>query len=825
MCYQSQLPSQLRSGESGEAIALAVQRQDREDDMRTSMLNAGAFASLVIAIASPAFGQDATDEDEGAIRDIVVTAQRREEAIQTVPIAVTALDAKALDAATIEDIRDIAGRVPSLVVDNIGAGPSAAAIAIRGISFEDVEKSFDPAVGVVVDGVFIGTNTGQLLDSFDLERLEVLRGPQGTLFGRNTIGGVISVTRSKPTEEFGAKASFAYSNYDTKRGRLVINTGKLGDIIALKAFGFYDKTDGFYRNATQGNNRDGKYEVLTGGVTALITPTDNIKAQITYEHMRERGETIAVPLSQTGQDLICLAAGAPGFSPPRECRGGLDGARALYTTFSEIETPVKNDTDSVTANIDIDLGGFTLTSVTGYRKNDESVRQDFDASSAQFFDTLRVQKYDQFSQEVRIVGDVTDGINLLVGGYFFDSSYTLSQNTRFGPVLGGGAPALLQAFTDHNAKSYAGFADVQVKLTDTLSLGLGGRYTRDRKRIFNDYGRIASLVRITLPTYQVGDCVAVTGAINPAPGVTLPVYSPANNCNGRKSFGKFTYRGHLDWQFDENKLAYASISRGFRSGGFNGRAASPFSLGPYEPETVDAYEVGLKADWLNRTLRTNIAFYYTKYKNKQEETVQIPPGGSANAQETVVRNAASADIKGAEVEVIAQLSKELSFNASFSYTDAQYNRYFNDVVGLTTGSARDGIPDDVSTLTLRRAPKTQWSAGLSYERELGSGTLNANTLLRYQASYQTCISPGRPIVPGNVVNDPRCRTKDREDLSAQIGYTLPVGGNGQEVNFSVFGRNLTNVRDINSVLPVAGLFTFAGLRQPRTYGVEVGFKF
>lgn len=784
--------------------------------------NYGTALALGMALAAPGFAQDAPPpEEEGAIRDIVVTAQRREESVQSVPIAVTALDSRALDAATIEDIRDIAGRVPSLVVDSVGAGPSAAAISIRGISFEDIEKSFDPAVGVVVDGVFIGTNTGQLLDSFDIERLEVLRGPQGTLFGRNTIGGVINVQRTRPTEDFGVKGQFAYSNFDTKRGRLLLNTGTLGDFIALKAFGFYDKTDGFYRNVTKGR-REGEYEVLTGGITALITPAEGISAQITYEHMRERGETIVAPLSETGKDLICLVPGAPGFSPLAECNRGFAG---LYTTFSAIETPVRNDTDAITGNIDIELGGgFTLTSVTGYRTNEESVRQDFDGSSAAFFDTLRQQDYEQFSQEVRIVGDVTDGINLLVGGYYFDSNYQLDQSTNFGLVLGQGQTAVLRQVVDHKSKSYAGFADARFKLSDRLTLGLGGRYTRDRKRIFNNYGRIGALVRITLPSFTGVECVAATGTISPAPGVVLPVFSAANNCNGRESFGKFTYRANLDYEIGDNKLLYASVSRGFRSGGFNGRSSSPTTLGPYQPETVDAYEVGLKADWLDRRLRTNIAFYYTKYDDKQEEVVQPAPPGSASPQETVVRNAASADIKGFEAEITAQLSRELSFNASFSYTDAEYNRFLNDVVGLTTGSAADGIPDDVSTLTLRRAPKYQWSAGLNYSRELGAGRLDLSTLLRFQAKYQTCISPNPPRIPGAIRNDDRCLTEDREDLQAQIGYTLPVGPD-QEVKLSVFGRNLTNNKGLAATLPVAGLFTFGTARQPRTYGVELGFKF
>ncbi len=785
--------------------------------LRTILLQGVTILGACIAMpALAAEDQLAAAADESALREIVVTAQRRSDNIQSIPVAVSALDAKALDANTVEDIRDFAGRVPSLVVDNVAAGPSAAAISIRGISFEDIEKSFDPAVGVVVDGVFIGTNTGQLLDSFDMERLEVLRGPQGTLFGRNTIAGVISVTRTKPTDDFGVKGSFAYSNYDTKRGRLVVNTGKLGDFIALKAFGFYDKTDGYYFNATK-NRNEGAYEVLTGGVSARITPAEGISALVTYEHMRERGETIVSSLSETGKDLICLAPGAPGFAPPNQCnRRGLEDW-GLYTSFGQGATPVKNDTDAITANIDIDIGSFTLSSITGYRTNTESVTQDFDATSALFFETRRDQKYRQFSQELRIVGDITDSINILIGGFYFDSNYKLDQTTTLGAVLAGGAPALLRQYVDHSTKSYAGFADARWKLTDRLTLGVGARYTHDDKSIFNNYGRIGALVGITQPGFDGKSCVQVTGLLTLAPGVVVPAYGPASNCSGSQGFGQFTWRASLDYEIGDGKRVYASYNKGFRSGGFNGRASGPTTLGPYDPETVDAYEVGLKADWLDRTLRTNIAAYYTKYNNKQEEIVQASPPGSSSPQETVVRNASSATIKGVEVEVIAQPVQPLTFTAAFTYTDAKFDDFFNDVNG-------DLVPDDVSTLTLRRAPKYQVAVGMDYTQPIGSGTFDFSTTLRFQSKYQTCIAPNRPIIIGAVRNDDRCLTNDREDLAAQASYTFNIA-QGREVKFTVFGRNLTDNRGIASTLPVAGLFTFAGARPPRTYGAEIAFKF
>jgi iron complex outermembrane recepter protein len=224
----------------------------------------------------------------------------------------------------------------------------------------------------------------------------------------------------------------------------------------------------------------------------------------------------------------------------------------------------------------------------------------------------------------------------------------------------------------------------------------------------------------------------------------------------------------------------------------------------------------LKADWLDRTLRTNIALFHTKYDNKQEEVVQPSPPGSAQPQETVVGNAASATISGAELELVIQPSDALNFTASASYIDAEYGTFLKDLNG-------DNIGDDVSTLTLRRAPKYQISTGVNYSKEIGSGRFDANLLLRFQSKTATCITANRPIVLGAVTNDFRCFTKDRENLSGQVSYTFLTGSG--EVSVAVFGRNLTNVRDIGSTLPVAGLFTFSGAIEPRTYGVELGFKF
>jgi iron complex outermembrane recepter protein len=779
--------------------------------MLKSKLAFVSFATLATALATPAIAQEAQgDENQGGIREIVVTAQKREENIQTVPIAVTAIDEQALAQSSVKDVRDLAGRVPGLVVDSISAGPRGAGIALRGISFEDIEKSFDPAVGVVVDGVFIGTNTGQLLDVFDLESIEVLRGPQGTLFGRNTIAGVINVRRAKPTGELGAKGSFGIADFGTYRGRASIDTPEIGGVLSLKGFAYWDKLGGYYRNVTQ-NRRTFGYETLTFGASALIKPTDAISLNVTYERLRERGETDYASLSATPNlafgstnDLICLRVPAgPGVFvrafriPDAQCDRERLGNDGLYTTFGNRRSPVKNDGDNIYANLDVDLGGFKLVGVTGYQTNKEDVFLDFDAASVNFFDVRRRQTYKQLSQELRLVGDVTDGINLLVGGYFFDSSYVLRQNTNLGFT---NPPASTFIQTRGDSESYAIFGDAKIKLADRLNLGVGGRYSWDKKAFRTNLGITAD-----------GSCPTTIPDVN------------ANTCAPRESFGKFTWRASANYEIGDRKLVYASYATGYRSGGFNGRQAAPerpagvttgpLVILPYLPETVRSVEVGLKADWLDRTLRTNIALFTTKYNNKQEETVEPTPAGVffGTGQQTVVRNAASAKISGVEIELTAAPTDGLTFTAGLAYTDAKYKNF-----------VRGGI--DVSDLDLRRAPKYTWSVGMDYSREIGSGTFGLSTNFRYLDEYSTCIS-NDPIAlrAGRVQNDRRCTSSTREALDATLSYAIAMGDG--EVKLSVFGRNLLDDRGISSTLPVAGLFTFAGARPPRQLGGEVSFKF
>ncbi len=749
-----------------------------------NLLASCATAALAFGIPGTAFAQDGQQASMSTgLEDIIVSARRRAESIQDTPVAVTAISPTELANAAAPDIRDLVGRTPNLVIDPVNAGPSAAAISIRGISFEDIEKSFDPAVGVLIDGVYIGTNTGQLLDFFDFESIEVLRGPQGTLFGRNTSAGVISIQRTKPTGELGVRAKATIGDYGRRELRGVVNLPQFG-ILSLKGFWLHTEGDDYYDNVTLGKEHGGRrYDNY--GATARIQSGD-LEIVATYDRVNERTEIDTSATSATASDLICLQIPvAPGVLirptgiPDNQCDRNIKDD--LYTSFSNVPGVARNEGDNITIGADYELGGLLVSSVTAWRTSKESVRQDFDSTSIDFFDTFRDQTYRQFTQELRVSGQATDTIDFVAGAYYFNSRYTLDQTTYFGPFLQAvaGLPAQGGNIVDHYSKSTALFADVQWQITEQLRLSVGGRYTWDEKRMSNDVFKT---------------------------GITALIATP------KADWSKFTPRASIDYSFGElsNNLIYASFAQGYRAGGLNGRAQTLASANtPYDPETVDSYELGLKTQFWEDRITFNVAGFITKFNDKQEEVVipAPPPAG----QETVVQNAAKATIKGIEAEFRARVAEGLTLNGALGILDAKYDS-FNTLV--------NGVVTDISNRDLRRAPDLSAAIGADYVVPVGSGELALAASFRHVSKLQTTIV-GAPTDP--TINDPRGLAQARSLLDASAAYTFDLAG--AKLRASIFGRNLTDDRGLSSTLPVGGLFTFSAARPPRTWGVELGIEF
>ncbi|MEM1053781.1 MAG: TonB-dependent receptor [Pseudomonadota bacterium] len=712
-------------------------------------------------------GETASDQPESS--EIVVTGRLRgDESVQDVPLAVTVVSTEQLRSQGALNIEDIETLSPNLVIDPVTAGPGAGAISLRGVSFEDVERTFEPTVGVVIDGVFLGTNTGQLSNAFDFEQVEVLRGPQGTLFGRNTIGGVINVRRSRPTKELGVRGEVTFGNFGRQELSGVVNFGD-GDVFGLKLFGFDRQFDGFLDNVTLGVDAGSSSNTNVGGAI-LLEPSANFEILLTAEHTSIGGDPAVSSLSD-GTDLICVLLGAV---IPEQCnRNTRDD---LYTVFSNELGDIQYDETALSGEINWDIGDLRLTSITALRDSDERVIQDFDGTSIAFFQTDRAQDYRQFSQELRLAGEFLTGVSGVVGLFYFDSDYQLDQVT----ILPSGAQ--VNPMTDHETKSYAAFADFDVELSENLRLSLGGRYSFDEK--------------------------AITRTL--APGVAF---------SNEDDWSQFTPRVSLDYRLGDDFLVYGSYARGYRSGGFNGRANSPSAVAvSFDPETVDSFEVGAKTEFLDGSVTLNVAAFYALYDNKQEEVVQATPPGSANPQETVTLNAASASILGLEADVRAELFDGFTVIGSLGLLDADYDSFFIDV----NLDGVEGSGEDASTRQLRRTPDVTLSIAANYEVFLDdSNEFDFNLRFSTSSSYQTTIV----AAPGNFgQNDPRGLRQAQSDLSVAITYTHLTSG-GSEFYIRAFGRNLTDTRGLNSALPVAGLFTFGSANPPRQYGITLGTEF
>lgn len=736
------------------------------------------FSAIPMSSASAATGEaaptaDAATPNSGEIGDIIVSARRRSETSQTVPIAVTAISGAQLQAQAAVDVRDVARVAPNVSIGQVSAGANAAAVSIRGISFDDVEKSFDPAVGVLIDGVYLGTNTGALAHAFDFDTVEVLRGPQGILFGRNTIGGVINIRRTRPTGELGLNANLTVGNRGRFDANAVVNLPSLGDVLSTKLFYQRSESGGIYHNATRDVNEP-KDKFQGFGAAFLFSPSSSFDYLLTVERQVDNGQIAYAPLSDANSDVICQIPAAFGGSPAAEC--GRNNTDDLYTTFSNQPSSYRYALNAITGEGTWKLGdGITLTSVTGYQRTKERIFIDFDASSAEVFSVLRRQKYRQFSQELRLSGNLTDSLDFVTGLYYFDSRYTLLADYT---VFGGPSPA---PNGDGSAKSYAAFGDIDWAFAQGWRLSVGGRYTKDKK----------SLNLIGLTGGEISD-----------------------------DWARFTPKVSVDWRPVPEALLYGSYSRGYRSGGFNSRAGSPTSAQtPYDPETVTTYEVGAKTDWFDRHLRVNLALFYSDFKNKQEEVVRAAP--PPTLQETVVFNAASAEIKGLELEVVARPTDGLTLRGSLGLLDAKYKSF------------RQCDPNfpatctivDVSSRNLRRAPKTSASVGFEYQipSSLGDWTLSAD--YSHTSPYDLTIVPQ----VGNLQrNDPRCRTDGQDSVNASIAWKGEAG-----LRASLWGRNLLDDRGLNYCLPVGAtgaagatnFFTFANGRTPRTYGVTLGYSF
>ena len=728
------------------------------------------------------------------LEEVIVSARKMEESMQDVSVAVSAFSGEQIDAMIMRDLREMEGLVPNMVIDSVSVSPAGAAIYIRGVGTQEVERSFDPAVGVVIDGVPLSFVNGSMRNTFDFQSVEVLRGPQGTLFGRNTTGGVINITRTLPTGEFGVRYEGTAGTDDLLDLKAVVNF-PLGDMFAGK-LGFATQQDGSDRSNITTGEDVGNPDNQEFNATLLFEPNDDFDMLFTYVNYQDQND--GVPLSNRaslntdnpvnpGPDIVCVIGACD--SPDKDLR---EFEQDFYSRDVDFEW------DSYTLNSNYDVGVGTFTAILGYQETDEFVPTDFDATPFNTFHVLREQESEQTTAEIRFASsdEVSESWRFVAGLFWVEDEYQLDQKTSITAVLGPDAALFQNPLADHNREAWAIFGEAHIDLSEKLMLILGGRYTEEEKKYAGSVS-FGGGADNELPGYVPGSMVDdffIYGQ---------PIWVPIDAATGSETWNEFTPKVGLDYRVSDDVLTYVAYSEGFRSGGFNGRNQNLANIGPFDPEFVQNWELGMKGDFLDRTLRLNLAAFVNRYEDKQEEVIEADGFGGSN---TVVRNASSVDLFGLEAEATWVASENLLFNANVGYLDAEYDSFTADLND-------DGIVTDNSDLELRRVP--EWTGGVNgtYTMQIGPGELSVFASYRYTDEYWV-----------DVRNDPRGLLKDRGVVDATIAYDWEWS-EGKTARIALWGRDMTDEVDYNSAVIVPGTIAFSAVSGGEQYGVRISGNF
>ncbi|MBG6118015.1 MULTISPECIES: TonB-dependent receptor [unclassified Sphingobium] len=677
-----------------------------------------ASAAWTGALALPAVAQDApqaaVDDSEGAI---VVTARRREETLVSVPIAVSAFSGEKLESQGAIDITDLANFTPNTTLEASRGTNSTLTAFIRGVGQQDPVSGFEQGVGIYLDDVYLNRPQGAILDIYDVDRIEVLRGPQGTLYGRNTIGGAVKYVTKMLPQDFALKIKGSYGTYDQADGIISVSA-PVGDMIRVGGALARLSRGGFGKNLTTGEdnyNKDvwaarGTFEMGGYGQPVLM----RITGDYTKDNSNARGGHRLIP----GQ-----LSGAPVLDDVFDTRGGLADPKQYVKSYG------------LSMNITAELSdAVTLRSISAWRKDDSASPIDFDALPAVDVDVPAFYFNEQLSQEFQLLYD-SGPLHGMLGFYYLDAKADTAFDVRLFTTVAG-----LTAFTqaDVDTETYAVFGDFTFDISQQLSISAGGRYTWDKRR--------ADILR---QNYLGGGSPVFGGA-----GVAFG--APSTDFNGQREYKKFTPRVSISYKPTPDHNIYASYAQGFKGGGFDPRGVGTnapdlngngiredseiASFLSFRPESVKSYEVGYKGNFMNGALYVAVAGFYADYNDVQipgSVACTVSVGGVPTPSFCgVVSNAGKARFKGLEFESNARLAQDfltggdrLSLSTAVGYIDAEYREYVTNI---------GGVPTDVAAFRkVQNTPKWTASGTLGYTTPVGDGSLYAGSTLSWRSkTYQ-----------------------------------------------------------------------------------------
>jgi iron complex outermembrane receptor protein len=774
----------------------------------------------LIALAAPAAAQVApsANPEPGAARsgdgdgEIVVTARRVEERLQDVPVAVSALSGAQLTQQGIREIRDLNAIVPNVSIQQGNTGAGTVYITIRGQNLSNILLTIDPSVGTYMDGVNIPRPYGLRAGMVDLARVEVLRGPQGTLYGKNTTGGTISFYTADPTDQLGGKIEASAGNYDAYSLNGVLNV-PLAENLAAR-FVLQRSYHGPYNRSLvtgQGTAKDDtwygraklKYsgERLTAILTADFTDLDMGGGSVAFRRSSTFGTTAAL-VAAIESGIAPNAASFASLTPEQQAAAyaALDAENTgrFYrnnSNFTGSRSTFKGQ--SVSLDLTYELNDvLSVRSITGYRHFKTVYSQDGDGTRYTINEAYQPTKDDFFSQELQLLGK-HDRFNWVAGLYYSYEDGNLLERSRTAPAvrINAGLPTLVtQTDTDVTGKSLGIFAQGNFEVTDSLTLTGGARWTKEVKRATLHNGSWTGLGNADLTgglgTFVCG--IAIDGVV-----------LPANNCNRTESdtFDKISWLASANYKVTPDILVYAKFATGFKGGGQQPRTTGTLEGGyaGFAPETITEYEIGFKSELFDRRVQLNVAAFYDRYKDIQKNQFVVPPV-------TLIANATKATLKGVEAELVLRPTERLTLTANGGYLDAKYGRDENP--GCTAFFQTGCFFGQEWP-----APKWNYALGARYIMPTSVGNLTTNVNWTWQDDL-TLV----PDVPEFEFNTQKAYGL----LSARVGLNIDAW----DAEVAVFGRNLTDKEYYSGAIRFQPLGLSNGYTgEPRTYGIQFVKRF
>jgi iron complex outermembrane recepter protein len=723
--------------------------------MRTrDLCQSSAVLSALVGISSLAQAQTVAEAAKPTeVSEVVVTAQRRSERIQDVPITVEAVSADTMRAEGVNNIKDLTTVVPGL---QIGDAVGFATPHLRGVGSTTLAPGVESPIAIYVDGVYYASTTSSLFDFVDVDNVEVLKGPQGTLFGRNATGGLIQVTTRTPTQATRIDADVSYGNYQSARANLYVSGGIVDTLAASFTAQASGAGQGYGRNLLTGDEVN-RNDINLGLRTKWVwTPLDTttLTAAADYSHRRD---------SYLADRLPPGASNLPGEAVP--------AYGSEWDAAQNIDPLNRNIAGGASIRLDQQLGFARLMDIVAYRKNSSTIDWDLYEGGPLYFDGLLDAAESQFSEELQLASMQGAPVIWSAGVYYFHSQSQYDPNhVIFGPpdlnVVG-------QIFSpdEQHANSTAGYGQATLPLVAQTNLTLGARYTNENHNVIGEQSLY----------FSNGALLADT----PYPERTA-------------RFSKPTFRVALDHHFTTDTMTYASFNTGFKAGGFNtGSIGDP----AYGPETLQAYEIGLKTDLLERTLRLDLSGFHYDYKSIQVQKIE----GAA----TGIINGGAAKLDGADLDLKWVATEALNFDASVEYLNAHFTSFpnaplSNPELGLTT----EATVGSAAGNQLPYASHISFTVAGNYTVQLHESEIDLNVTAQHAGRYF--------LEPDNVMQQPSY---------TRLNSSVAWQPSNHRYVVRLWGRNLTNEAVISyGGTLVSGLRT-VGYESPRTYGVTFEYHY